>query len=399
MDSDRAAREDFPVRVSYLFHDGNKINQRVLCLCFVLFLVSFTSCMPEQGPGPSRTVPVIYSTDLSHPHDDPDDHFDLVALYALKELDILGIVLDQGRRQDHSPGRIPVEQMNALTGQNVPFAVGLSDSLETPDDPAAGQEREYQGGVELIIRALEDSDAPVTIITVGSLRDTAAAYNRRPDLFRKKAARLLIFIGEASAGTREWNVGLDPNAFIRILNSGLPVWWVPCFDGGNFKNFGKASYWTADQADLLRDAPDAVMNFFIYALLKKSHPGHLESLNEKVDDEEKAQVLYGQRRLWCAAVFTEAAGRVFVEREGEYVPVSEDEIEANDRKVEAYRFLPVSLFVDESASVLYEDSPRSHIIHRFEIVSPDRYAQIMTSVTHFLIKNALPRRASGSPGE
>ena len=75
------------------------------------------------------TVPVIYSTDLSHPHDDPDDHFDIVALYALKELDILGIVLDQGKRQDLSPGRIPVEQMNALTGRNVPYAVGLSDPL------------------------------------------------------------------------------------------------------------------------------------------------------------------------------------------------------------------------------------------------------------------------------
>ncbi|HOY58865.1 MAG TPA: hypothetical protein PK640_12120, partial [Verrucomicrobiota bacterium] len=26
--------------------------------------------------------PVLYSTDLFHPHDDPDDHFDLAVLYA-----------------------------------------------------------------------------------------------------------------------------------------------------------------------------------------------------------------------------------------------------------------------------------------------------------------------------
>ncbi|MCJ7679851.1 MAG: nucleoside hydrolase, partial [Candidatus Aminicenantes bacterium] len=229
-------------------------------VCFFLISVSFVSCRPGQDPARSHTVPVIFSTDLSHPHDDPDDHFDIVALYALRELDILGIVLDQGKRQNHSPGRIPVEQMNALTGRDVPFAVGLSDPLKTPDDTAAGQGEEYQNGVELIIRALEKSTSPVTFITVGSLRDTAAAFNRRPDLFRKKVTRLMIFIGEASAGTREWNVGLDPNAFIRIMNSGLPVWWAPCFDGGNFKNKGKASYWTADQAELLRDAPDGVMN-------------------------------------------------------------------------------------------------------------------------------------------
>ena len=28
-------------------------------------------------------VPVIYCTDLFHPHDDPDDHFDLATLFAL----------------------------------------------------------------------------------------------------------------------------------------------------------------------------------------------------------------------------------------------------------------------------------------------------------------------------
>lgn len=94
----------------------------------------------------------------------------------------------------------------------------------------------------------------MTVITVGSLRDLAAAFNREPDLFRKKVSRLMIFIGEASAPTLEWNVGLDPHAFICIMNSGLPVWWVPCFDGGNFKNKGNASYWTARHSDLLSSA-------------------------------------------------------------------------------------------------------------------------------------------------
>ncbi len=375
------------------------MSERVLFICLLFVLVFFVSCLPEPEQRASHIIPVIYSTDLSHPHDDPDDHFDLVVLYALSELDILGIVLDQGRRQDHSPGRFPVEQMNALSGRNVPFAVGLSDPLETPYDAASGQEADYQAGVNLIIKALEESDDPVTIITVGSLRDIAAAFNRRSDLFWNKVARLLLFIGEARAGTREWNVGLDPNAFIRIMNSGLPVWWVPCFDGGNFKNHGKASYWTADQAELLGEAPDKVLNFFIYALLKKSHPCHLEYLNTTVDEKEKAQVLSGQRRLWCTAVFTEAAGRTIVYRKGEYIPVSQDEITAADRKVEAFRFLPVSLYVDENANIVYAESPDSHVLRRFEIGDTERYSQIMTSATRFLIKNALPRMASNVPGE
>ena len=39
-------------------------------------------------------IPIIHSTDLFHPHVDPDDHFDLATLFAVKEFDIKGIVLD-----------------------------------------------------------------------------------------------------------------------------------------------------------------------------------------------------------------------------------------------------------------------------------------------------------------
>ncbi len=365
------------------------MTQRAFYISLVIVLLTLAFCLPEKKPETKSTVPVIYSTDLSHPHDDPDDHFDLVALFALNELDILGIVLDQGKRQDLSPGRIPVEQMNVLTGRNVPFAVGLSDPLASPADDAAEQEDKFQAGVDLIIRSLERSTAQVIIITVGSLRDTSAAFNRRPELFRKKVAKLLIFIGEASAGTLEWNVGLDPNAFIRIMNSGLPIWWVPCFDGGNFKNHGKGSYWTADQVDLLKDAPDKVMNFFVYALLNKSYPDHLGYLDGEVDEVGKSQVLSGKRRLWCAAVFTAAAERIIVERDGEYIPVSEENSTAKDRSVKPFRFLPVSLYVNEDAGVIYEESSRSHTIQRYEINSLDEYGRIMTSVTRFLVQDVV----------
>ena len=365
---------------------------RALRIFVFLLMIFCATCILPKELLERQTVPVIYSTDLSHPHDDPDDHFDIVSLYALRELDILGIVLDQGKRQDLAPGRIPVEQMNALTGRDVPFAVGLSDPLKTPEDEALDQRAEYQEGIDLIIEALEEAIDPVTLITVGSLRDMAAAFNRRPGLFRKKVFRLLIFIGEASAGTREWNVSLDPHAFIRIMNSGLPVWWVPCFDGGNFKNRGKASFWTADQAELLRDAPDGVMNFFIYALLKKNHPDYVDYVKGVVDEEEKNLLLTGQRRLWCAAVFTEVAGRIIVEREGRYIPVTEEQRRAEDQRVESFRFLPVSLFVDENAVIEYGENPKSHWIQRYEIVDIERYDRIMTSVTSFLIENVLSSR-------
>jgi len=341
-------------------------------------------------------VPVVYCTDLFHPHDDPDDHFDIAVLYALEELDTRGIVLDQGSKQEHRPGRIPVEQLNLLTGRDVPWAVGLSEPLKTPDDKALDQAEKYQTGVNLILDVLEDSKDPVTIITVGSLRDLAAAFNRKPELFRQKISRLMIFIGEASAGTQEWNVGLDPNGFIRIMNSGLAVWWIPCFDGGNFKNKGNASFWKASHADLLRYSSDQVMNYFIYALLKKTSPDHLEYLSKNIDEVARRQVLSETRNMWCAAVFTEAAGRKIVQREGEWVAVPVDFLEKKARVLEIFRFARVSVFVDDDARIVYEETSRSRRIFRFQIVNTELYPEVMTSVTSHLIGDLANRQTKDS---
>lgn len=48
---------------------------RAVHISILFILTSFAFCMPEQDSRRAHTVPVIYSTDLSHPHDDPDDHF------------------------------------------------------------------------------------------------------------------------------------------------------------------------------------------------------------------------------------------------------------------------------------------------------------------------------------
>ena len=59
-------------------------------------------------------IPIIYSTDLFHPHDDPDDHVDLATLFALDEFEILGIIVEHGAKQATRPGQIPVRQMMQL---------------------------------------------------------------------------------------------------------------------------------------------------------------------------------------------------------------------------------------------------------------------------------------------
>jgi hypothetical protein len=369
-------------------------------LFLVLALILCThSCSVRQEKTGKHKVPVIYCTDLFHPFDDPDDHFDIAVLYALDELDIRGIILDQGGKQDRKPGRVPVEQLNYLTGRDVPWSVGLSEPLKGPDDKALDEAEKYQAGVGLILDILEKAEEPVTIITVGSLRDVAAAFNRRPDLFRDHVSRLMLFIGEASSGAVEWNVGLDPNGFIRIMNSGLPVWWIPCFDGGNFKNNGNASFWRANQADLLKHSSDRVMNYFIYALLKKDLPDHIGFLEESVDDRDRNQVLSGKRNLWCSAVFTAAAGRKIVEKETEWVSLPADIPEKNAPVCDVFRFVPITLYVNHRAHVVYRKTPPFCRVLRYQVANPESYPKVMTSVTSHLIGDLDLRGAEVDKGK
>ncbi len=151
----------------------------------------FIACVPlvlaaGAEPPPSR-VPVIYSTDLLHPHDDPDDHYDLATLFALPEFDVRGIVLDLGERQQQRLGRPPVEQILHLAGRRVPYVMGINRPLGTRDDRAADVPEEFQGGIDLILSTLRQSKEKVVIFSTGSLRDVAAAYNREPEFISTPA--------------------------------------------------------------------------------------------------------------------------------------------------------------------------------------------------------------------
>ena len=333
-----------------------------------------------------RTVPVIYCTDLFHPHDDPDDHFDIACLYSISEIDIKVIILDQGRKQKSKPGSIPVSQLNYITGRSIPYAIGLSDKLNSPEDKGLWQAKEFQAGAELIIKILKTSKVPVSIITVGSLRDIAACYNRQPELFKAKVDRLFIFIGEASAkGHVEYNVGLDKHAYIRIMNSGLPVYWIPCFDGGVWRNKGRASYWKASHKDLLANVSDRVMNYFVCALLKKDEKEPLKFLDNIINSDDKGRVLSMNRNLWCSAVFPYIAGRTYLREGNKFTAIPNKASYRKGRQIRPFSFEQVSVFVDENADVFYEHTDRTKKLRQFRIMQPDIYAEVMTSVTAQLL--------------
>ncbi len=252
-----------------------------------------------------NSVPILYTTDLYHPHDDPDDHFDLATLFAMPEFDVRGIVIDMGERGSGRPAIPALEQIMHLAKRKVPYATGLRRNLTTAGDTGMEDPKAHQQGIDLILKCLRDSKVPLVLFTTGSLRDVAAAFNREPELLKDKVSRIYVNAGWVGKEI-EWNVKLDPLSFVRVMNSGLPVYWVPCFGEDRFQ-----SLWAFQQSDVLENVPGPLQNFILYALTKADPKqcDPIEYLYTDPPEESLARFWPQTRKMWCTAAFLHAAGR------------------------------------------------------------------------------------------
>lgn len=262
-------------------------------------------CLLAGAAGADAAVPILYTTDLLHPHADPDDHFDIATLFGMPEFDIRGVVFDLGPIGKDRPGVVALRQMMHLTGKDVPFATGLLECLASPGDTGRNQPEETQRGVELILRVLKESPQPVVVFATGSLRDIAAAMNRDERLCREKIARLYVNAGHAG-GDREYNVDLDPHSYVRVLNSGLPLYLVPCFGPDGYE-----SYWRFTHKEALEETSPEIQRFVIYALTKTdpAQRDPIQALSEPVPEALRQEIWSQERNMWCTGAFLHAAGR------------------------------------------------------------------------------------------
>jgi len=301
----------------------------------IAILLGLVIVWGAQGEEVAGKVPIIHSTDLFHPHGDPDDHYDLATLFAIQEFDLKGIVLDLGATQKQRMGRPPVEQMMHITGRRAPYAIGLSQRLRSRSDKALEEPAEFQGGVNLILSTLRESKLKVTLFTTGSCRDIAAAFNREPDLVKEKVKAVYFNIGRGpNEAQNECNVSYDPEAYLRIFESGLPLYWCPCFGSDGYETL-----YTVDQPTVVGACAQAVQNYFVYCLTR-SNADPIAFLASGPH-----LLARGGRSMWCTAPFFHAAGRKIYQRgPDDFValpPAEAEKAGLSGKEVEAFRFVPM----------------------------------------------------------
>jgi len=298
---------------------------------------------PAAPGGEPARVPLIYSTDLYHPHVDLDDHFDLAQVFAMPEFDVRAIILDVNGEAARA-GRPAVEQMMALSGRRVPYVMGLKSRLKGLDDKALDQPAEFQEGVKCILQVLGDAAGPVAIITTGSARDVVAAFNRDPALCKAKIRGVYANIGNAQVGQGEYNVDLDVAAYRAILASGLPVFWFPCFpDTHPGATFWRFDYGPMFEADVV---PAGLRAYFTYAM-RKLDPRASEPVASLADASLAAVRPKGLKEMWCTPSLFAAAGRkVYRVGPDQWVAAAAPPPGAIEEKV--FEFVPARVELDDA---------------------------------------------------
>ena len=317
-------------------------------------------CSAQEMQLPGR-IPLLHTTDLYHPPQDPDDQIDLATVLALEEYDVRGVILDVTERFLHEapegydvardPGYVPVAQMAHAARRPLPAAPGPVRPLKHPRDTCQDAPPEEQAGIRMILRILEESTEAVTISVTGSPRALTAAYNRNPALVTERTHAVLLNAGSTGGEKTEWNVQLDPQAYIGLWESDLPIhWYPPGTESGAFDAaHERGSYWRAEHAALFRDPPQMLQRYFAYALTGEIRGDPIRALTEPGDEEDRRAILSGERNLWSTASLVMGAGRVLA-RSGagwRFLPESE----SVGAEVWPWRLDPIRAGVDEEGRV------------------------------------------------
>ncbi len=343
-----------------------------------------------------QRIPLVHTTDLYHPPQDPDDQIDLATVLALGEFDLQGVVLDitqrflegapEGFDIPRDPGFIPLSQIGYLLGRDIPVAIGPTQPLKHPGDLANDRPRREQAGVEMLLDVLDRSAEPVVITVLGSARIVTAAYNREPELMKAKTRAVILNAGATGGTKTEWNVGLDVHAFVGLWRSGLPIHWYPCATEKSafVRQHERGTYWSAKHKVLFHDLPESLRSWFAYGFSGNTRGDFIRALDDLGSGSEWENILAGGRNLWSTTSLVMTAGRVLARtQEGwRFLPKAA----ATGLDVWPWRLDPISATVSDDGKISWqvdETSTSSYLFGR----KPDvEYGGAMGEALNALLK-------------
>ncbi len=272
-------------------------------------------------------LPVIDVTDLYHPHQDLGDNRDLIVAYALPELDLKAVILDATERfraasayhpipqyrDEHGPrdcGVIPVVQLNSIFGRNVPWGAGSYAPMRDPEDTLENVPRFQQTGIELILATLRSATQAVQIVSFGSARTIAAAFNRAPELFAAKVGRIHLSAGSSGPEYLEWNVMLDPQAIVCLLSSQLPIDIYPCAGPESPYDYSHHNtFWKLTDLRFVAGMSPALRRYFCYAADRSHRIDFLRALEEDWEVDWERGPYPRPHNMWETAIWQNLTGR------------------------------------------------------------------------------------------
>lgn len=324
------------------------MNSRVICkLILAVVLV-----LPVSVSGKDRKIPVVVITDLYHPYQDPGDNMDLITGYGLPDVELKAVLLDitdsfrkeiadhptlwKDPRGPREGGIIPVEQMNYIFSRRVPYAFGPLEMMASEEDKMETLPEFENGAIQLLLEILAESKEKVEVLSFGSARILAVAYNRNPSLLKRKIHKVHLSAGTASpayelgsdAGANsipggEWNVALDVHAFNRILKSDLPVAIYPCAgkDGGFVKSENN-TYWQLPDMSFTEKMHPQLRRYLDYAFMCRLQYDFLKAMDSDYPTEINTGAYPSPFHVWESAIWLNATGRIIVRKpDGNYMLV------------------------------------------------------------------------------
>lgn len=362
---------------------------------------------------------IIVITDCYHPYQDPGDNLDLIQGFALPSVDLKAVILDVSNpfrkdTADHpmlwkdpygprEPGIIQMEQLNYIFKRRVPYAFGPFEMMRDESDKMLYISGFEQSGVELLLSTLQSTPEPIEILSFGSARVLAVAYNRNPTLLRHKIKQIHLCAGTAKmkgaeafdvdkkiTSSVEWNVALDVFAFTRLLRSDLPIAIYPCAGkNGVFNLDENSSYWHLKDMNFLKKMHPQLQAYLDYSFSRSSRIDFINAMNDGAVYKNGKQLPFEEFHVWETAVWQQVLNQKIVKKaDGNYQIKYKNQIEKKDH-VLLSELRPCKLTVYNDGNFTFEytkDSSNFSIYYRENL---DEYEVAMNVLIPQLYINLL----------